>query len=119
MNGTSGTYTLTFKYVSGSGSTVAFGTTDKGTKIVYATADDSTDPNMVDTGNPVNISGQLIHPGDLIFADKIGIITIPIDIIDELPAKIEELHTKEANLMAYLQSKEFSLEGLLKKSGLD
>ena len=75
--------------------------------------------NMVDTGNPVNISGQLIHPGDLIFADKIGIITIPIDIIDELPAKIEELHTKEANLMAYLQSKEFSLEGLLKKSGLD
>ena len=39
-NGTSGTYTLTFKYVSGSGSTVAFGTTDKGTKIVYAAAHD-------------------------------------------------------------------------------
>ena len=51
VNGTASSgHTLTFKYVSGSGSTVAWGTTDKGTKLVYATADDSTDPNMVDTG---------------------------------------------------------------------
>ena len=50
VNGTGGAYTLTFKYVSGSGSTVAWAATDKGTKLVYATADDSTDPNMVDTG---------------------------------------------------------------------
>jgi len=50
LNGTAGAYTLTFKYVSGSGSTVAWAATDKGTKLVYATADDSTDPNMVDSG---------------------------------------------------------------------
>jgi len=54
VNGTTEAYTLTFKYVSGSGSTVVFGTTDKGTKIVYATADDGTDPNMVDTGISTN-----------------------------------------------------------------
>ena len=54
VNGTSGTYTLTFKYVSGSGSTVAFGTTDKGTKIVYAAADHASNPNMVDTGISTN-----------------------------------------------------------------
>ena len=72
MNGTSGTYTLTFKYVSGSGSTVAFGTTDKGTKIVYATADDSTDPNMVDTGISTNtltgVTGDITidSPDDLV-----------------------------------------------------
>jgi len=50
VNGTSGAYTVQFKYVSGSGSSLTFATTDKGTKIVYATADDGTNPNLVDTG---------------------------------------------------------------------
>jgi len=57
MNGTSGNYLVTFKYVSGSGSTVVFKGTDKGTKIVYATADHATNPNMVDTG----IASHQIH----------------------------------------------------------
>ena len=50
VNGTSGSYTVQFKYVTGSGSSVTFSATDKGTKIVYATADDGTNPNIVDTG---------------------------------------------------------------------
>ena len=50
VNGTSGAYTVQFKYVSGSGSSVTFSATDKGTKIVYATADHATNPNIVDTG---------------------------------------------------------------------
>ena len=72
VNGTTEAYTLTFKYVSGSGSTVVFATTDKGTKIVYATADDSTDPNMVDTGISTNtltgVTGDITidSPADLV-----------------------------------------------------
>ncbi|NWJ44118.1 hypothetical protein HX837_07980 [Marine Group I thaumarchaeote] len=50
VNGTSGAYTVQFKYVSGSGSSLTWATTDKGTKIVYATADDGTNPNLVDSG---------------------------------------------------------------------
>ena len=49
-NGSSGGYTVQFKYVSGSGSSVTWGTTDKGTKIIYAAADDGTNPNIVDIG---------------------------------------------------------------------
>ena len=42
-------YTVQFKYVSGSGNTVTWGTTgDKGTKIVYATANDGTNPDIDD-----------------------------------------------------------------------
>ena len=41
-------YTVQFKYVSGSGSSVTFAGGDRGTKIIYAAADDGTDPNMVD-----------------------------------------------------------------------
>ena len=47
-NGTSGGYTVQLKYVSGSGNTVTWGTTDKGTKIVYATANDGTNPDIDD-----------------------------------------------------------------------
>ena len=49
-NGTSGAYTVNFKYASGSGSSVTFAATDKGTKIVYAAADHATNPNLVDSG---------------------------------------------------------------------
>jgi len=47
-NSTSGAYTVQFKYVSGSGDTVTWSATDKGTKIIYATANDGTNPDIVD-----------------------------------------------------------------------
>ena len=49
-NGTSGAYTVQFKYVSGSDGGVTWSTTDKGTKILYATANDATNPQLIDTG---------------------------------------------------------------------
>jgi len=45
-NATSGAYTVEFKYVSGSGSSVTWSATDKTSKIVNATADDGTNPNI-------------------------------------------------------------------------
>ena len=54
-NGSSGGYTVQFKYVSGSGSSVTWSTTDKGTKLIYAAADDATNPNIVDTGFLSNV----------------------------------------------------------------
>jgi len=47
-NSTSGAYTVQFKYVSGSGDTVTWSATDKGTKIIYATANDGTNPDIID-----------------------------------------------------------------------
>ena len=47
-NATSGGQTVTFQYVSGSGSTVVI--PNGATKIIYATANDGTNPDMVDTG---------------------------------------------------------------------
>jgi len=52
-NNTSGAYTVQFKYVSGSGSSVTWAATDKGTKLIYATADHASNPNLVDS----NIGG--------------------------------------------------------------
>ena len=49
-NSSSGAYTVEFKYVTGSGSSVTWSSTDKGTKILYATANDGTNPDIVDCG---------------------------------------------------------------------
>jgi len=45
-NSTSGSHTVQFKYASGSGDSFTFSATDKGDKIVFATANDSTNPDI-------------------------------------------------------------------------
>ena len=47
-NSTSGAYTVQFKYVSGSGSTVTWATGSKDWKVIYAAGDDGTNPNIVE-----------------------------------------------------------------------
>ena len=49
-NSTTNSYSVEFKYVSGSGSSVTWASGDRGYKILYAAADDATNPNIVDTG---------------------------------------------------------------------
>ena len=47
-NSTTEDYSVEFKYVTGSGSSVTWAAGDRGTKIVYATANDGTNPDIVD-----------------------------------------------------------------------
>ena len=47
-NSTTEDYSVEFKYVSGSGSSVTWAAGDRGTKIVYATANHGTNPDIVD-----------------------------------------------------------------------
>ena len=86
LNGTAGAYTLTFKYVSGSGSTVAWAATDKGTKLVYATADDGTNPNMVDSGIGSTAGHDLDGNEFILDADADTSITADTD--DQIDIKI-------------------------------
>ena len=47
-NSTSGSYTVQLKYATGSGDSVTWATTDKGWKIIYATANDGTNPDIAE-----------------------------------------------------------------------
>ena len=62
-NTTSGSHTVQFKYATGSGSSVTFGATDKGDKLVFACADDGTNPNIKDLSigvtSPAGTTGQV------------------------------------------------------------
>ena len=46
-NSTSGAYTVQFKYVSGSGDSFTFSATDKGDQLIFASANDGTNPDIV------------------------------------------------------------------------
>ena len=78
LNNTSGAYTVQFKYVSGSGDTVTWATTDKGWKILSASANDGTNPDVKevvlgglpggsDTQVQFNSSGSFAGDADLIW----------------------------------------------------
>tara|TARA_R100000654_G_scaffold26408_2_gene50037 strand:- start:640 stop:1260 length:621 start_codon:yes stop_codon:yes gene_type:complete len=62
-NSTSGANTVQFKYATGSGSSVTFATTDKGDKLVFATANDGTNPDIKDLSiglsTPAGTTGQV------------------------------------------------------------
>jgi len=54
-NSTSGSYTVQFKYVSGSGNSVTFSATQKSTKIVFADASDGTNPNIYEVSTASDV----------------------------------------------------------------
>lgn len=74
--------------------------------------------NIIEVGTPVTISGQTIRPGDLIHADKNGLIIIPEDVMDKVAAEAEKQHQREKETIAFLRSREFSLQAYLKRAGL-
>jgi len=70
-NSTSGAHTVQFKYATGSGSSITFSTTDKGTKILFAKADDGTNPNIEDV--LANLSTiNLVNQNEVRFEDASG-----------------------------------------------
>jgi len=62
-NASSGSYTVQFKYVTGSGSSVTWAAGDKSTKIIYATANDGTNPDLVDVGAGLSLTSPNLVTG--------------------------------------------------------
>jgi len=72
-NSTSGAYTVQFKYVSGSGDTFTFAATDKGDAIVFATANDGTNPDIYTLpAGTVTLTGTQTLTNKTLTAPKIG-----------------------------------------------
>ena len=59
-NSTSGAYTVQFKYASGSGGTFTFSATDKGDAVLFATANDGTNPDIKQVGLVTTGSSQTL-----------------------------------------------------------
>ena len=85
-NNTSGAYTVNFKYATGSGDSVTWGASDKGTKLVYAAADHATNPNLVDSN--IGGVGAVDLNGATLTLDADGDTDITADTDDQIDIKI-------------------------------
>ena len=70
--------------------------------------------HVVDFGAPVEIFGLAIRPGDLLYADIHGVLSIPLEVAAQLPAAAAAIHAHEREIVELCQSPEFTLEKLLK-----
>jgi hypothetical protein len=84
-NATTGSFTVEFKYVTGSGDTFTFASTNKGTAILFATANDGTNPDIIQiqTGGDVvdDTSPQLGGDLDVNGFDIVSTSDANIDIV--------------------------------------
>ena len=69
--------------------------------------------HMVEVGTPVRVGGLTVRPGDLLQGDRHGVINIPLDLAARIPEGVKVVDTMERQLIAYSQSAEFTVEGLI------
>jgi 4-hydroxy-4-methyl-2-oxoglutarate aldolase len=63
-------------------------------------------------GDPVEIGGLLVAPGDLLFADQHGVLKIPLEIASELPAAADRVIDSEQALLRWVRSGDFDPDRL-------
>jgi 4-hydroxy-4-methyl-2-oxoglutarate aldolase len=68
--------------------------------------------HMVDFGLPVKVGGLWVRPGDLIHADQHGVVVIPPETAERIPAAVEKIEAEERRIIELCQSPDFSTERL-------
>jgi 4-hydroxy-4-methyl-2-oxoglutarate aldolase len=71
--------------------------------------------HLVDFGEPVEIGGLKISPGDLLQGDRHGIVNIPLELVSQIPEEASKMRVEERRLTDFCRSPEFSLEGLAER----
>lgn len=67
---------------------------------------------IVRAGVPVQVQGLVIRPGDLLHGDENGVLLIPPGLEESLPAKVDAVRQTEGELLDYVRSDAFTLDGL-------
>ncbi len=72
---------------------------------------------FIDVNIPVSICGLPIQPGDLLHGDESGLVSIPLEIAGQLADRAQAVREKEKEFFDFLQSSDFSYEGVRQRLG--
>jgi 4-hydroxy-4-methyl-2-oxoglutarate aldolase len=68
--------------------------------------------HVVDFGHPVIVGGLEIRPGDLLHADCHGVLSVPHEIVDAIPARSAELEARERKVLGLCREGNVTIERL-------
>jgi regulator of RNase E activity RraA len=68
--------------------------------------------HIIDFGQPITVGGLAVAPGDIVYGDRHGLLTIPESIIERVPEAVERMSAGEREVIGLCQSPGFSVERL-------
>ena len=72
---------------------------------------------IVDVDIPLTLDGQEIQTGDILHGDRNGIVLIPPETLDALPAAVTAIRDREQSTMEYIRGDAFDLAEFKRRSG--
>jgi 4-hydroxy-4-methyl-2-oxoglutarate aldolase len=69
---------------------------------------------VVRVGVPVQIMGVAIRNGDLVHGDENGLLSVPKEQLNELPALVDKVRAKESKLLEFVRGPQFNIEETLR-----
>lgn len=68
--------------------------------------------HIVGFGAPVEVGGLTVTPGDLLVADRHGVVSVPPEIATRIPRIVAEMRVRERQVIEYCRGRDFSVEKL-------
>jgi 4-hydroxy-4-methyl-2-oxoglutarate aldolase len=68
--------------------------------------------HIFDFGGAVQVGGLEVRPGELLHGDRHGLLTVPKEIVGEIPKVAARMEQNERAVIDFCRSKEFSVAGL-------
>jgi len=68
--------------------------------------------HIIEIGHPVTVGGLKVAPGDLLHGDACGVLSVPQDLAEKLPAAVARNSAREHEIISLCRSESFSLDKL-------
>lgn len=68
--------------------------------------------HIVEFGGPVKVGGLEVKPGDLLHADGHGVLSVPLDIADAIPAAAQQIIERERKVLELCRADDVTVQQL-------
>jgi len=68
--------------------------------------------HLIEFGQPVEVGGLTVRPGELLHGDQHGVLAIPLEVANRLDDAVEAVNRREQEILAYCRRPDFTRAGL-------